>query len=37
MAVRTPLGSRISPMKISISLRISGARESIHPQELNEL
>ncbi len=37
MAVRTPLGSRTSPIKISISLRISGGRVSIQPREPNEL
>jgi len=37
MAVRTPLGSRTSPMKMSISLRISGGRVSIQPSEPKEL
>ena len=37
MAVRTPLGSRTSPMKMSISFLISGGRVSIQPRLPKEL
>ena len=37
MAVRTPLGSRTSPIKTSISFLISGGRVSIQPRDPKEL